>query len=380
MRTLSPRERVLTALSLEEPDRVPLDLGGSASNMTDPVYFKVKNLLGIKGDVPPYRTGRTCNYYDERVFDALDIDFRWVSLKGLRNAHGLVAPDGTYTDEWGIGYRRMALQAGSVGHPLAHASIDDLEVYRWPDPRAPGRDEGLEEHAGFLYGQTEYAIAARPTPDFGVFEMCCALRGDAQYLMDLANDKPFARRLAQRITCVLKGFCGVLLDAAGPYLHMGQYSGDYGTQHSMIMSPDMYREMMKPFDKEIILFIKERAPQVKLMHHSCGAILPIMPDLIEIGVDVLNPLQPLAANTDSARIKAQFGDRLCFHGAIDIQRALPGTLEDVERESRTRLAALAPGGGYIVAPSNYIQPDVPPANVVELYRLAAKLGRYPLAL
>jgi len=380
MKTMSHRERVLTTLDLQEPDRVPLDLGGSASNMTDPVYLAVKRLLGLKSDIPPYRSGRTCNYYDERVFEALDIDFRWISLKSLPQAQTPLAPDGTYTDEWGVRYRHTEFEVGMVGHPLTEATLPDLESYAWPDPFAAGRDHGLRERVRFLHDRTDYAIAARPTPGFGVFEMCCALRGDAQYLMDLIINKPFALRLAHLVTEVMKGFYEVLLDATAPYLHLVQYSGDYGTQHSTIMAPDTYREMMKPFDQEIISLIKHLAPQAKVMQHSCGAILPIIPDLIETGVEVLNPLQPLAADMDLAKIKAEFGDKVCFHGAIDIQQAMPGSQEDVERGLRASLAALGPGGGYIVAPSNYIQPDVPAANVVHLYHLAAELGRYPLEL
>jgi uroporphyrinogen decarboxylase len=380
MKTMTHRERVLTALNLQEPDRVPLDLGGSASNMTDPVYFAVRELLGFEKNVPPYRSGRTCNYYDERVFEALDIDLRWVSLKGSRGAQMAVASDGAYVDEWGVGYRYNGLEVAIAHHPLAQASLDDLERFPWPHPRAPGRTDGLLERVRFLHDKTDYAIAARPTPGFGVFEMCCVLRGDAQYLMDLVGDKPFARALAQKVTEVILGFYQVLLDKVGDYLHLVQYSGDYGTQRSLVMSPATYREMLKPFDAEIIRSIKGLAPRAKVMLHSCGAIRSIIPDLIEIGVDVLNPLQPLAAGMDSAKIKVEFGRSLCFHGAIDIQRALPGALEDVERELRMRLAALGRGGGYIVAPSNYIQPDVPAENVVHLYRLAAELGRYPLAL
>ena len=371
---------MLAALNLQEPDRVPLDLGGSASNMTDPVYFAVRKLLGFKQDIAPYRSGRTCNYYDERIFEALDIDLRWVSLRGPRDGQIILAADGSYTDEWGVAYRYNGLEVAIANHPLAQASLEDLESYPWPDPKAPGRTEGLLERVRFLHDRTDYAIAVRPTPGFGVFEMCSILRGDAQYLMDLVSDRPFALRLAQRVTETILGFYRVLLDEVGNYLHLVEYSGDYGTQRSLIMSPHMYRETLKPLDAEIIHLIKTLAPHAKVMLHSCGAIRPLIPDLIEIGVDVLNPLQPLATGMNSADIKQEFGHKLCFHGAIDIQRALPGSIEDVECELRTRLAALGPGGGYIVAPANYIQPDVPAENVVQLYRLAAELGRYPLAL
>jgi len=378
MSKMSHRERVLIALNHQEPDRVPLDLGGASYNMTDPVYFEVKRVLGISGDIAPYRKGRTSNYYDERVLEALDIDFRHIGLKERTDFVPHVAQDGAYTDEWGCVYQNVGLEVAIVGHPLASATINDLDAYPWPDPRAPGRTNGLMERAQYLYQYTDYAIIARPATSLGVFEWCCALRGTEQFLVDLLIDKPFAHSLARKVCDVLKGLYAVLLEAVGPFVQIVQYASDYGTQQGPFFSPQTYREMLKPYDAEIIRTIKEYAPQAKVFFHSCGSIYPLIPDFIEIGVEVLNPLQPLAAGMDSARIKAEFGDRLCFHGAIDIQQALPGTEEDVERELRIRLATLAPGGGYILAPANHIQPDTPGKNVVLLYRLAAQLGRYPL--
>lgn len=378
MKTLSHRERVLVTLAHQEPDRIPLDLGGPSYNLTDPVYFDVKRVLGIVGDIPPYRTGRTSTYYDERILEALDIDFRHIGLKERTDFKTSIAPDGTYLDEWGCKYKNVGLEVAIVGHPLASASLDDLERYPWPNPWAPGRNEGLTERARYLYEHTDYAIIAKPATSLGIFEWCCALRGTEQFLVDLLINKSFAHHLAQKVCAVLKGLYEVLLDAVGPYVHIVQYASDYGTQQAPFFSPQTYREMLKPYDREIIMTIKERAPQAKVFFHSCGAIYPLIPDFIDIGVDILNPLQPLAANMDSARIKAEFGDKLSFHGAIDIQQALPGTEKDVERELRIRLAALAPGGGYILAPANHVQPDTPGENVVLLYRLAAQLGRYPI--
>ncbi len=380
MKPMSHRERVLTTLALHEPDRVPLDLGGAAYNMTDPVYFQVKQALGITGNIAPYRGGRTSTYYDERILEALGIDFRHIGLSERRGFAPVMRPDGSYTDEWGVGYRSTGLEIATVSHPLADATLDDLEAYSWPDPRAPGRTAGLAERARYLYEKTDYAIVAKPPTSLGVLEWCCALRGTERFLMDLAANKQFARRLAHKVTAVLRGLYETLLDAVAAYAQLVQYATDYGTQKGLFVSPAMYREMLKPYDREIIGFIRERAPKAKVLLHCCGAVYPIIQDFIEIGVDVLNPLQPLAAGMDSARIKAQYGDKLCFHGAIDIQRALAGTPQDVESELRTRLAALAPGGGYIVAPANHIQPDVPGTNVVLLYRLAAALGRYPIRL
>lgn len=378
MKTLTHRERVLISLSHEEPDRIPLDLGGASYNMTDPVYFEVKRELGLTGDISPYRTGRTSNYYDERVLEALDIDFRHIGLRERADFIPQVAPDGTFKDEWGCLYKNVGLEVAIIGHPLSSASEDELEIYPWPDPRAPGRAEGLTERAKYLCEHSDYAIVARPATSLGIFEWCCSLRGTEQFLMDLLINKSFAHHLASKVCSVLKGLYQVLLEAVGPTVHIVQYASDYGTQQGLFMSPQTYREMLKPYDREIIKAIKGLAPNAKVFFHSCGAVYPLIPDFIDIGVEILNPLQPLAAGMDSDRIKAEFGDKLSFHGAIDIQQALPGTEEDVEREVRTRIAILAPGGGYILAPANHIQPDTPGKNVVLLYQLAAKLGRYPI--
>jgi uroporphyrinogen decarboxylase len=173
-------------------------------------------------------------------------------------------------------------------------------------------------------------------------------------------------------------FWDMFLDAAGDYVDIVQKVADLGTQRGLFISKELFREFIKPAEARVFDFIRKKAPHIKLWFHSCGAVSEIIDDFIDWGVDILNPIQPLAEGMDSAELKKRFGDKLCFHGGIDLQRAMPGSIDDVKREVETRIRALAPGGGYILAPANHIQNDTPPENVITLYEYAKEFGTYPI--
>jgi uroporphyrinogen decarboxylase len=165
------------------------------------------------------------------------------------------------------------------------------------------------------------------------------------------------------------------LDAVGPFVDVVQRASDFGTQMSLMISPDLYRRLLKPAERRVMELIRRKAPQARLWFHSCGAVRPLIGDFIDLGVTILNPVQPLAAGMESAALKRDFGDRLCFHGGIDLQRAMIGSREDVRREVRERVGALGRGGGYVLSPANHLQKDTPAENVLELYRHAREMGR-----
>jgi uroporphyrinogen decarboxylase len=265
-----------------------------------------------------------------------------------------------------------------VQAPLAQASITDLDRYCWPDPEHPLRTEGLKERVEALHAQGEYAIGSNIVGHGGLLEHGCYLRGTEQFLVDLMVEKELAAALLDRLTDLFISLYDRLLSIAGPYLDLVYWAEDFGSQTGMLISENLYLEFFKERHRRIFEFIKEHCPQAKILFHSCGAIYPLIEHLIETGIDVLNPLQPLATDMDPLRIKKEFGDRLCFCGAIDIQKALPGSVEDVEAEVKTRIGQLGPGGGYILAPANYIQNNTPAENVVHLCKTARKYGTYPL--
>ena len=374
---MTHRERVLAALHHEEPDRVPMDLGSVGSLLVDQVYFQVKDLLGLREPVEPYRNGSTANYYDEHLLEKLDIDFRHVWFSSPDKPKAPIHPDGTVTDEWGITWSREG--SYPVGFPLKDASLSDLEGWKFPAIDPKWNVTHLAERARFLNEQTDYAVVGKAVlGGGGIFEQCYYLRTIDQFLIDMSVDQDFARLLVDKVTEVELALWELYLRAVGPYVHIVQRASDLGTQLAPFISPRLYREILKPADARVIAFIKEKAPQARIWFHSCGAVSSLIDDFIDMGVDILNPVQPLATGMDSRALKQRYGRRLVFHGGIDIQAALPGTIEDVRREVEERISAFAPGGGYILAPANHIQADTPAENVIFLYNYAKEFGRYPL--
>lgn len=378
MKELTHRERVRLALNHMEPDRVPMDLCGSTCNIVDPLYFKVKGKLGISGDIKPYRKGRTSSYYDDRILEAFDIDFRHIWLGPPKGFTAVEYPDGSYIDEWGVTFKKIGDYVEVVDFPLKDAEVKDLAKHTWPDMNDRSRVEGLKDRVEFLRKNTDYAISAKFVTSGGFLEHGGWLRGFEQFMVDLMTDEEMADTLMDKIMEVKIRLYRMMLEEVGGSVDIVELAEDFGTQSGLLISPELYRKYMKPRYKKIIHAIKECAPDSKIFFHSCGAVRELINELIDTGVDILNPIQPLAAGMNSAELKAEFGDRVCFHGGIDIQYALPGTLEDVRREVEERISALAKSGGYILAPTNHVQYDTPPENLIELYRYAKEYGRYAI--
>jgi uroporphyrinogen decarboxylase len=290
-------------------------------------------------------------------------------------------------NEWGVGMRRIALPGGGsylepVHHPLANATIDDLDRYPWPDPSAPGRGEATERLAKWLYEDTDLALVGR----FGgpIAETDVYLMGFERWLVCVAAEPELAEALLDKITDIAIALDRVGLEATARYLQIFKASGDdFGMQTGPLYSPKMFRRLFLPRLRRrwqaARAYLDRVNPAVQIMFHSCGGIRPIIPDLIEIGLQILDPVQPLAAGMDSAQLKQEFGAHLTFHGGVDEQHTLPfGSEQEVEEEVRRRIQAFGPGGGYILAPSHYVQADTPPANVVAMCRAARTYGQYPL--
>jgi uroporphyrinogen decarboxylase len=215
---------------------------------------------------------------------------------------------------------------------------------------------------------------------YGPYLTAGHLRGVEQFFVDMAADPAFAQALVERISNVIESLMQGYIQACGPYVDMVELPGDdYATEMGMAFSPGMFRRYFKPYIRRMVEIIKGYRDDIRVMLHCDGAYQAILPDLIEIGVDVINPLEPIPA-MDPEWVKRQYGDRLSLLGGIDNRQALPGSQEDVVAEVKLRLRQLAPGGGYILAPVNHIQPDVPPENVVTLYQAALKYGCYPIRI
>jgi uroporphyrinogen decarboxylase len=375
---MTSRERVLTTLNHEEPDRVPVALCGSYYTLQDQTYFDLLAHLGMDEPVPPFRRykSRNSNYLDDRVLDALDTDIRYVWL-GFTDLGG--AKSDTLVDAWGVQWARMGPNITPVGAPLANATMQEIDEYTWPDPEQYIRKEELRGRLAHLKRNSHHAIAARAVNSYGPFEQAAGLRGREQFLMDMLMEPELAQLLIDKVTDVIIRLNEIYLDIAGPYIDIMEIPGDdfAGTEH-LLISPKVFKSMLAPALARIVNPIKQYRDDLFVAFHSDGAIVPLLPSFIDAGIDLFHPLEPLPAN-DLAAIKTEYGDRLSFMGAIDIKQAMPGSLADVEAEVQRRIQTLAPGGGYILTPANHLQEDVPPENIVALYDYGRKHGSYPVS-
>lgn len=381
MNPLSPRQRVLTAIAHQEPDRVPTALGGGSYGIVDALYLKLVQQLGLSTPVAPFRSGHSISYMDDRLLEKLGTDFRYCWPGMLPNSPVFPGEDpDTFYDSYGQVWKR-ALPYYYAGEGLLRqaVSIDDIErLVRWPDLSDPRWTTGLAERAQMLREQTDYFVVMRMVASHGPFQTACDLRGTDLFLMDMALNPEFAQTLLDRITQVQEGLLRLVMQTAGRWFDMVELPGDdYAGNAGPIISPAMFRQFIQPCIRRLVKTIKEYNPEIKVMLHSDGAIAPLLPDLIALGVDVIHPLEPLPA-TDLRHVKAVYGEQVTFLGGIDISHAMPGSREQVVQEVRLRIAQLAPGGGYILAPSNHLQADVPPENVVALFKTAQEFGSYPI--
>jgi uroporphyrinogen decarboxylase len=385
-RIWNSRKRVEVALAHREPDRIPLDL-----TITKVPYLRLREYLGLPPDteVRGDRFGEVQPALD--LLETLGIDITFVKLRGPANWTPPASEDeGLILDEWGVGRKRVELPDGSTllevtFSPLQNKHPDeiDLDEISWPDPDDPGRIAGLAEEARRLYEETDLALMGR----FGgtIMEQASFLRGYTQWLIDLKMHPEFASRLMNRIADIQIALDEIGIRAAGRYLTIFKLSGeDLGMQDRPMFSPQMWQEILRPILRRRWQAARRALDQhgashVKLMLHSDGAIRPFIPDLIEDGIEILDPVQIQCPGMEPDKLKRDFGAQLTFHGAIESQHVLPfGTVADVEAEVIRCLHSLGPGGGFIMAPVHNVQPDVPPENLVALFQAARKYGRYPL--
>jgi uroporphyrinogen decarboxylase len=273
-------------------------------------------------------------------------------------------------DEWGMQLKRVGNAAWFVNEPLAGKGIRDLEEHRWPDPADPGRMAGLAGEARDLHEHTSYAISLQQaTP--GIFELVQRLRGAANFMMDLAADKQFALALVNKVNDIRIEFFRICLSAIGPFVQMVEYADDFGSQQGPLISPRAFAEVFLPAYQTQNALIRQLAPQARIFMHSDGAVASLVPRFIECGVDVLNPVEPDVPGMDLPRLKKEFDSKLVFHGHLNAKGPMRGSLENVRKEIDRIRGVAGDDGGFILAPTNHFQIDVPPENIVEAYRYAS---------
>jgi len=378
--SLSPRQRVLCALNHEEPDRVPLFIGTSgATTVLGPGYEPLTAQLGVRaGPARWFSKPLQYTWMDEEVLLRLGSDGRPIAPGPAESSLRREISADCMVDDWGVTWRRApsSLYFEMTEAPLRHATIADLDRYPWPKLASPARFVGLAERAKAIQ---DAGYATVLLSGVTLFEQATLLRGLDTLLMDMVADEEFFSDLLVKLKELMLPYAAALLEQVGAFTDVFVTGDDLGMTAGPMMSPKTYRRLIKPHEAELLGAIKKQTSG-KIFFHSCGNVYALLGDLIDVGVDLLNPVQVSAGEMgDTARLKREFGERLSFCGGIDTQRVMPhGTPDDVRREVRRRIKDLAPGGGYVAAAVHCLQPDVPPQNIVAMCEEVAVAGCYPL--
>ncbi len=384
---LTSRERVLAVLNHEVPDRVPLVMGVSnATGIRMKPYRDIKKIVGIDApdnyiyDWPELGTANV----DELTLQRLHSDVRGVldiEPEKVRHRNTERPPHSPSFDSWGIGQSEISPGDWFPNiHPLAHAETEaDLDAYQgWPDMSDPTRIAHVATRAQQLADENLYAILATPWLLFP-FERAYGMQGMETFLLNMARYPDFTRTLLERNAFYCKELMGHFLHELGDNVDIIKIGDDLGTQESLMISPKMYREILKPIHADFISFIKERT-KAKVLFHSDGDVVPLIDDFIEMGVDILNPIQTSAGKMSNLpELKKRFGKNIVFCGGIDTHRLLPfGTPADVRAEVKRVIQTLGPGGGFMIGAVHTVMDDVPAENVLAMVDAAEEFGHYPL--
>lgn len=382
------RERLCLALDHREPDRVPFDLGGTGlTTVHVTAYRNLRQFLGL----PPVQVrvahvAEQLADVDEDVAHRLDTDVRPVR-PGLPEGYQLTFEDQgayeAYTDEWGIGWRKPkdgGFYYDMYHHPLAAASsVQELAAYPFPDPLAPARFASLRADAEAMVARGKAVALAGPCS--GIAEMVSWLRGYEPFYIDLATNPEMIATLLDRLVDYKCAYWERALAEVGDLVDVVIEADDLAGQHGMLLSPRTYRRLIKPRHARLFSFIKAQAATsaargAKIFFHSCGAVRPIIPDLIEAGIDILNPVQISATGMDPFELKREFGRDLVFWGGgVDTQQVLgTATPQQVRDDVRRNIDALAPGGGFVFAAVHDIQANVPPQNIMAMREACWEFG------
>jgi uroporphyrinogen decarboxylase len=379
------RDRVLQALNHQEPDCIPFDLGGTGlSTIHVTAYRNLRSHLMLPAREP--RIGFLAEQLvlvDEDVAERLATDVMPV-LPGLPSGFEYVLRDEgmyqAYTDEWGIGWRKPregGFYYDMYHHPLAGASsLAELKAFRFPDPMDDARFAPLRARAEAAAAQGKAVALAGPSA--GIAEVYSWLRGYEEYYVDLALNPDWVVYMLDRLVEFKSAYWERALAEIGDLVDVAVEADDLGGQNAPLMSPRTYRKLIQPCHRRLFSSIKQQAP-VKVFYHTCGAVRKLIPDLIDAGIDILNPIQISSPGMDPQELKREYGRDLVFWGGgVDTQRVLGvASPEEIRGHVRRNIDALAPGGGFIFAAVHDIQANVPPENIMAMWEAWREYGLYP---
>ncbi len=374
---MTPRQRFMAAMNHEQPDRVPIDMGKQVGSLHKFEYQKLYEHLGKPEWMKNHENildmmGQTV-VPDEKLLEMFGVDFRWLVPHWVGVKPFETETRTGYVDMWGTTFAKMEDYYAMVDTPLKQGTLEELEAFPWPDPDDPTMFQGFREKAKDLFENTDYVVGADGIKG-GILQTCLWTRGYENFFMDLVMNKEFAEALLDK---VLDLFCRMYTNymrEVGEYVQIIYITDDLGTQAGLLMSPDMFRKQIKPKFQALNDHLKSLT-DAKIMFHSDGAIEVLIEDLVEIGVDILNPVQTSTKGMEDTKIlKEKFGKKLCFHGAIDVQQVMPNSgVEEIEAEVKKRVTELGKNGGYILAPCHNLSYDIPIENIIKMFETAKNL-------
>lgn len=383
--TMTSRERVLRTLNHETPDRVPIDLGGNQTGIHKNAYRNLIAHLGIQDEVTIMDAVQQLAVPCEQVLERLRVDTRYIRAGAAASWRGGIVKaerEGRtwhdLTDEFSIRWSMpddTPYYMDITRHPLANATLADVQNHPWPKGDDPTRFVGLRERALALKQQTPYAVVSGISGV--VYEICWYLRGLEQWFCDLLMQPEFCEAMLEQTLKFWMDWFRLFLDEVGDVVDVIMIGDDIAGQNGPLFKPDLYRRVVKPRHKRLVQYIRSRT-NARIWYHTCGACMDYIPDLLDNGIQILNPVQISARNMNPAELKRRFGDKLAFWGGgCDAQHVLSrGTPAEVAESVRQNVRALMPGGGYVFNNVHNIQGEVPPENIVAMFDTAHACGLY----
>jgi len=382
---LTSRERVLAALNFQIPDRVPIDLGGFQSGIHKKAYEDLLSYLGRVEEIVMLDPVQQLVRPSEEILKLLKADIRYVCALGPESFDGTIRQNyrkgelwHDLRDEFGVLWSmpdKQQLYMDISHHPLAEASLEDLASYPFPDGSDPSRFEGLREEVLNIRENTPYAVS---TGIGGVvYETCWYLRGLERWFMDMMENPSFCEALLDRVLKFWLDYYTGFMKEIGDIIDVVMIGDDLAGQNGPLFQPEFYRAVVKPRQKKLVQHIRSLS-SAKIWYHSCGGVVEYIPDLMDNGIDILNPVQITAQGMDPVYLKEKFGKDLVFWGGgIDSQHILPfASPEEVKASVKANMEAFKAGGGYVFNNVHNIQAGVPPENILAMYEAAYEFGAY----
>lgn len=377
---LTSRERVILTINHQEPDRVPIDI-----NYSWQAYSVLREHFGLsKETLAPDIWGRVWESPD--LVNTLGTDCINIGLDIPVSGRGFQWNTERHQDDYGIVWEKVYRDENFYyemrDYPIKEPSMKFIQNYDWPDPQNPAIYEGIEERITHLYETTDLAIITLLATH--VWERATFMCGNEDWWKYLIKAPDFCVALMEKLADIQRQIYLKGLDKVGEHTTILRLGGeDFGTQQGLFISPEMFQELVKPVLKSVYEPVKEKYlslnSQGKLLFHSDGAIRDLIPDFLDLGIDILDPVQPRPEGMNGLKLRRDFGDKVVFHGGIDTQKALPfGSLEEVKEETERKIEMFAPGGGYILNPSHMVQSDVSSEKIIHMVKHAKRHGNYPI--